>query len=92
MSIREYLMTACRDDARRAGERDCQLLEARRARMAGRHRPEPAAPATATASVAPVTWLARLMFPRAAATGHPGPATVPPAALTARAGSPSRRH
>lgn len=89
MSIREYLMTACRDDACRAGERDRQLLEARRARMTGRNRPEPAAPATA--SVAPVTWLARLMFRRAAGTGHPSPATVPPAALTVRAGSPSRR-
>jgi hypothetical protein len=32
MSIREYLVKACQDDALRAGERDRQLLEARRAR------------------------------------------------------------
>ena len=34
MSIREYLVKACQDDALRAGERDRQLLEARRARIA----------------------------------------------------------
>jgi hypothetical protein len=62
MSIHEYLMKACQDDARRAGERDRQLLEARRARGAGRHRPEPA-----VVPVSPVGRLARLMFRRATA-------------------------
>ena len=31
MIIHQYLMQACKDDARRAGERDRALLEARRA-------------------------------------------------------------
>jgi hypothetical protein len=30
MTIHQYLMQACKDDARRAGERDRVLLEARR--------------------------------------------------------------
>jgi hypothetical protein len=38
MTIRHYLMNACQDDARRAGERDRLLLEARRAREARRER------------------------------------------------------
>jgi hypothetical protein len=62
MSIHEYLLKARQDDAVRAGERDRRLLEARRARMAGRHRPEPATVAATIARVAPVGWLARLMF------------------------------
>jgi hypothetical protein len=66
MSIHEYLLKARQDDAVRAGERDRQLLEARRARMAGRHRPEPAAPA-AIAPAARVKRLAWLMFRRATA-------------------------
>jgi hypothetical protein len=66
MSIHEYLMKAVQDDAVRAGERDRKILEARRARMAGRHRPEPAAP-VAIAPAAPVRRLARLMFRRAIA-------------------------
>jgi hypothetical protein len=61
MSIHEYLMKAVQDDAVRAGERDRKILEARRARMAGRHHLEPAAPA----AIAPVRRLARLMFRRA---------------------------
>jgi len=88
MSIREYLMAACRDDARRAGERNRYLLEARRARKAGRHRAELAAPAT---DIAPVRRLARLMFRRAAATSPPGPATERPTALITRAGPLSGR-
>ena len=36
MTIYEYLMKAVQDDARRAGERDRLLLEARRARRARR--------------------------------------------------------
>ena len=64
MSIHEYLMKACQDDAVRAGERDRQLLEAQRARMDGRHRPEPAAPPL---PIAPVRRLARLIFRRATA-------------------------
>jgi hypothetical protein len=44
MTIRQYLMKACQDDARRAGERDRLLLEARRARAARGQRPDPAAP------------------------------------------------
>ena len=67
MSIHEYLMKARQDDAVRAGERDRQLLEARRARRAGRHHPEPAAPAAAIAPISPVRRLARLMFRRATA-------------------------
>jgi hypothetical protein len=45
MSIHEYLMKAVQDDARRAGERDRLLREARRARRARRQRLVPAAPA-----------------------------------------------
>ena len=45
MTIYEYLMKAVQDDARRAGERDRLLLEARRARRARRQRLLPAAPA-----------------------------------------------
>jgi hypothetical protein len=45
MTIYEYLMKAVQDDARRASERDRLLLEARRARRAGRQRLVPAAPA-----------------------------------------------
>ena len=36
MTVHEYLMKAVQDDARRAGERDRLLLEARRARRARR--------------------------------------------------------
>ena len=43
MTIHRYLMTAVKDDARRAGERDRVLLEARRARIAGRQHAGPAA-------------------------------------------------
>ena len=45
MTIYEYLMKAVQDDARRAGERDRLLLEARRARRARRQRLVSAAPA-----------------------------------------------
>jgi hypothetical protein len=45
MTILEYLTRAVQDDARRAGERDRLLLEARRARRTRRQRPVPAAPA-----------------------------------------------
>jgi hypothetical protein len=45
MTIHQYLMKACQDDAQRAGERDRLLLEARRASKARRQRPDPAAPA-----------------------------------------------
>jgi hypothetical protein len=45
MTIHEYLMKAIQDDARRAGERNRLLLEARRARRARRQRLVPAAPA-----------------------------------------------
>jgi hypothetical protein len=45
MAIYEYLMKAVQDDARRAGERDRLLREARRARRARRQRLVPAAPA-----------------------------------------------
>lgn len=38
MTIHEYLMKFAQDDARRAGERDRLLLEARRARGARRQR------------------------------------------------------
>ncbi|HTZ28585.1 MAG TPA: hypothetical protein VMC83_31590 [Streptosporangiaceae bacterium] len=68
MSIRDYLVRACQDDALRAGERDRQLLEARRARTAGRHHHDPAVPAAAVAPVARVSRLARLMLRRATAS------------------------
>ena len=45
MTIHEYLMKAIQDDARRSGERDRLLLEARRARRARRQRLVPDAPA-----------------------------------------------
>ena len=45
MTMHEYLVKAVQDDARRAGERDRLLLEARRARRARRQRLIPAAPA-----------------------------------------------
>ena len=45
MTICEYLMKAIQDDARRAGERDRLLREARQARSARRQRLVPAAPA-----------------------------------------------
>ena len=45
MTIHEYLIKAIQDDARRAGERDRLLREARRARRARRQRLVPAAPA-----------------------------------------------
>ena len=45
MTICEYLMKAVQDDARRAGERDRLLLEARRARRARRQHLVPDAPA-----------------------------------------------
>jgi hypothetical protein len=44
MSIREYLMKACQDDARRAGERNRLLLEARRASLTRRGRTSPLTP------------------------------------------------
>ena len=46
MFIHEYLIKAIQDDARRAGERDRLLCEARWARWARRQRPVPAAPAS----------------------------------------------
>jgi hypothetical protein len=58
MTIHEYLIKARQDDARRAGEQDRLLLEARQARKARRHRAGPAAPARR---------LARLIFRRATA-------------------------
>ena len=45
MFIHEYFVKAVQDDARRAGERDRLLREARRARRARRQRLVPAAPA-----------------------------------------------
>jgi hypothetical protein len=45
MTIHEYLMKAVQDNARRSGERDRLLLEARRARRARRQRLVPGAPA-----------------------------------------------
>jgi hypothetical protein len=50
--MRQYLRNAIQDDARRAGQRDCLLLETRRAGVPRR----PRGPA------APVRRLARLLF------------------------------
>jgi hypothetical protein len=66
MTIHHYLMNASKDDARRAGERDRLLLEARRARRARRERPDPAAP---------VRRLARLLVRGGAAAPRRFPAT-----------------
>lgn len=58
MTIHHYLMRASQDDAKRAGERDRLLLEARRARITRRQRARSAAPARR---------IARLLSRRAAA-------------------------
>ena len=55
MTIYEYLMKAIQDDARRAGERDRLLREARRAHRARRQRVVPAAPASNGSSLLPGT-------------------------------------
>jgi len=64
MNIRRSLIEAIQDDARRAGERDRLLLEARRVRKTRRPRPDPGVPARS---------LARLLLRWAAAqrTGPP---------------------
>jgi hypothetical protein len=72
MIIRQYLMKAIQDDAKRAGERDRLLLEARRARTTHRQRACPAAPAKRIAApakriAAPAKLIARLLFRRATA-------------------------
>jgi hypothetical protein len=59
MTIREYLVQARKDDARRAGEQDRLLLEARRASAMRRLRSNPA--------VVPVKRLVRLVLRRSAA-------------------------
>jgi len=58
MIIHQYVSKAVQDDAQRAGERDRLLLEARRARTAGRDRVVPAAR---------VRRMARLLLRRAPA-------------------------
>lgn len=58
MTIHQGLMTAVKDDAQRAGERDRLLLQARRAAPARRPRAVPAAP---------VWRLTGLLFRRATA-------------------------
>jgi hypothetical protein len=64
MSMHEYLVKARHDDAVRAAERHRLQLEARRARMKGRHHPDSAAPVSA---IGPVRRVARLLFRRATA-------------------------
>jgi hypothetical protein len=59
--MRQYLTKAIQDDAQRAGERDCLLLEARRAHVARRPRTGPAAP---------MRRLARLLLRRATRLGQ----------------------
>jgi hypothetical protein len=66
MSLHHQLMKACQDDARRVGERDRLLLEARRALRARRQGPAP---------VAPARRLARLLARRAAAAPRRFPAS-----------------
>jgi len=63
MTIHEYNWQAKQDDARRAGEHDRLLLEARRAHEP-RPRSAPAAPVQWRALI-PVSRLARLLFRRA---------------------------
>jgi len=58
MIIHQYVSKAVQDDARRAGERDRLLLEARRVRMPGRERAVP---------VARMQQMARLLLRRAPA-------------------------
>jgi hypothetical protein len=66
MTIRQDLIAACRDDARRAGERNRLLLEARRTRRARLQRP---------ALVAPVRRLGHLLARRATASPRRFPAS-----------------
>jgi hypothetical protein len=63
MTIRQDLIAACQDDARRAGERNRLLLEARRAR---RQRPAP---------IAPVRRLGHLLVRRATVSPRRFPAS-----------------
>jgi hypothetical protein len=66
MTIRQYLIEACQDDVRRAGERNRLLLEARRVRRARRQRP---------ARVASVRRLGHLLVHRATASPRRFPAS-----------------
>jgi hypothetical protein len=67
MSIREYLMKACQDDARRAGERDRLLLEARRASPTRDARTSPTTPVRRIAALLLLRVAKRM--PACAATG-----------------------
>jgi hypothetical protein len=75
--IHEGLRQAVQDDARRAGERDRALLEARRARIAGRPHAGPAALASR---------LAQILFRRAAPPSWAGNPGIEAATPEARAG------
>ena len=66
MTIRQDLIEACQDDARRAGERNRLLLEARRARRARHARPP---------LVAPVRRLGHLLARRVTASPRRFPAS-----------------
>jgi hypothetical protein len=61
--ISEYVMNAIKDDARRAGERDRQLLEVRRARITGQQRARRLYPARYLARLLPRRKAARLPQP-----------------------------
>ena len=66
MFIHEYLIKAIQDDARRAGERDRLLREARRARRARRQRLVPAAPARSRTEMGKIVVSENVTLPRLA--------------------------
>ena len=78
--IQEYRRKAVQDNARRAGERDRVIREARRARIAGRQHAGPAALASR---------LARILFRRATAPSWAGNPGIEAATPEARAGARS---
>jgi hypothetical protein len=78
--IHDGLRKAVQDDARRAGERDRVLLEARRARISARQHAGPAALASR---------LARILFRRATPPSWAGNPRIEAATPEARAGARS---
>jgi hypothetical protein len=64
MTIRQSMWEVVQDDARRAGERDRVLLEARRARIAGRRHAGPAGWVSRLTQTLFRRDAARLGFPR----------------------------
>ena len=76
MTIYEYLIKAIQDDARRAGERDRLLREARRARRVRRQRLVPAASARRRTEMGKIVVSENVTLPRLA-IGPPTRTAVP---------------